>query len=306
MGERKTMTDASYPVLDHLPLHCRGKVRDVYDLGDKLLLVATDRLSAFDCVLPNAIPGRGKILTQISAFWFEHTRKLVPNHVVTIEPVAIADAIGCDLEDLGDVAGRAMLVHKAERIDFECVVRGYLAGSGWKEYKENHAICGVHLPSGLKKGARLPEPIFTPATKAESGHDENVSFKIMSRTIGEEQAEELRKLSLAIYNKVCEHAAKCGLIVADTKFEFGIIGGQISLIDEVATPDSSRYWDRNAYVRDGCMEQFDKQIVRDWLEDSTWDKSPPAPALPQEVVDTTLARYLGVFKRITRKEPRYL
>ena len=265
-----------------LPLFSRGKVRDTYELpGGRLLMVTTDRISAFDHVLPNGIPDRGKVLTQLSGFWFERTRALQENHL--LEP--------------GD-DGRSMVVRRASRIDFECVVRGYLAGSAWAEYRERGTMAGEPLPPGLRESERLPEPIFTPATKAESGHDENVTFDRMKAEVGAELAERLRDASLGLYSYAAEHAESCGLILADTKFEFGLIDGRLVLIDEALTPDSSRYWDAAAYEVGTAPESFDKQFVRDWLTRSGWDRESPPPPLPEEIVEQTRQRYLTAYERL--------
>ncbi|GIW72312.1 MAG: phosphoribosylaminoimidazole-succinocarboxamide synthase [Planctomycetota bacterium] len=285
-----------------LPLLRRGKVRELVDLGERLLLVATDRLSAFDWVLPTPIPDRGRVLTQLSRFWFERTRALVPNHMITTELEPIAAALGRPAAALGALEGRAMLVRRAARIDFECVVRGYLAGSGYRDYRQTGAVCGVELPSGLEPGDRLAEPIFTPATKAETGHDENVPFAALASAVGAETAERLRAISILLYRELHAHALERGLILADTKFEFGRIDGELVLIDEAGTPDSSRYWDRAAWEERRCMDSFDKQFVRDWLEASGWDKSSPPPALPPEIVAQTRERYLEAFRRLTGSE----
>ncbi len=284
-----------------LPLYCRGKVRDVYDLGQYLLVVATDRVSAFDVVLPTPVPDRGKVLTQLSAFWFERTRPLVPNHLVTTDLNAIAQAAGLHPQQAGWLRGRSMLVRRARRVDFECVVRGYLAGSAWKEYQKTGTVCGVRLPAGLEQGARLPQPLFTPATKSATGHDENVTFEAMAAAVGRELAGRLRETSVRLYTYMAEHVEGRGLLLADTKFEFGLVGDEVLLIDEVGTPDSSRYWDREAYRR-GQLEPFDKQLLRDYLERVGWDKSPPAPELPGELVAELRARYLEAFRRITGRE----
>lgn len=281
----------------------RGKVRDIYDLQDALLLVATDRLSAFDHVLPTPIPDRGKVLTELSAFWFERTQSIVRNHLVSADPQVIADALGVGVDAMGDLAHRSMLVRRARRIDFECVVRGYLAGSGYRDYRRTGAVCGVQLPPGLTEGARLPEPIFTPATKNEGGHDENVPFAVVQAAVGRDLAERLRDVSLALYRFLHDHAYRCGLILADTKFEFGLLDGELLLIDEVGTPDSSRYWDRDAYESRGSVASFDKQFVRDYLERIGWNKQPPAPPLPPEIVEATRGRYLEAYRRITGRTP---
>ncbi|MCS7234941.1 MAG: phosphoribosylaminoimidazolesuccinocarboxamide synthase [Armatimonadota bacterium] len=284
-----------------LPLYCRGKVRDVYDLGAHLLVVATDRISAFDVVLPTPVPDRGKVLTQLSAFWFERTRHLVPNHLVTTDFGAIVQATGLKPAQAGWLRGRSMLVRRARRVDFECVVRGYLAGSAWKEYQKTGSVCGVQLPTGLEQGARLAEPLFTPATKSATGHDENVTFEAMAAVVGGELAGRLRETSVRLYNYMAEHVEGRGLLLADTKFEFGLVGDELLLIDEVGTPDSSRYWDREAYRR-GELEAFDKQLLRDYLERVGWDKSPPAPELPEQLVEELRTRYLEAFRRITGRE----
>lgn len=274
----------------------RGKVRDVYDLGDRILLIATDRISAFDWVLPTLIPDKGRVLTTLSAFWFE--RLGVPHHLLALDP----RAAGVDFapETLAFLEGRVMVVRPAEVIPFECVVRGYLAGSGWKEYRANGTVCGVSLPGGLVESARI-EPIFTPATKAVSGHDENVSFEVMAGTIGIERASQLRDLSLSVYRAAADYAAGRGLILADTKLEWGIARdtGELLLIDEVLTPDSSRYWASATYRPGGSPPSFDKQFVRDWLETTGWDKASPPPALPEDVVASTRARYVEAFEILT-------
>ncbi len=284
-----------------LPVFCRGKVRDVYDLGEFLLVVATDRISAFDVVLPTPVPDRGKVLTQLSAFWFERTRSAVPNHLVATDLSALAQAVGRREEELEGLRGRSMLVWKARRVDFECVVRGYLAGSAWKEYQATGRVCGVELPGGLQPGSRLPEPLFTPATKREAGHDENVPYEAVVAAVGPDVAGQLRDLSVRLYRVLAEYVEPRGLLLADTKFEFGFRDGTLLLIDEVGTPDSSRYWDREAYRR-GQLEPFDKQLLRDYLEAVGWDKTPPGPELPQDLVTELRARYLEVFRRITGRE----
>jgi phosphoribosylaminoimidazole-succinocarboxamide synthase len=274
----------------------RGKVRDVYDLGDRMLLVATDRISAFDWVLPTGIPDKGRILTGLSEFWFRHLH--VPNHLISAD----VDAFDLELTDAERDAlrGRTMLARKVRIVPFECVVRGYLAGSGWKEYRGSGAVCGIPLPDGLVEGSRIG-PIFTPATKAESGHDENVPFAAMAQAVGAEVAGTLQSLSLDVYGKAAEHAAKCGLILADTKFEWGFDGrtGELLLADEVLTPDSSRYWAWNAYHPGGAQPSFDKQFVRDWLETTGWDKASPPPELPAEVVARTREKYVEAYGRLT-------
>lgn len=278
--------------IDGLKLLRRGKVRDVYDLGDKLLIVSTDRLSAFDCVLPTPIPDKGKILTQASALWFKKTADLAPNHMISADILEIQHALpkGVDLP-AAEFGGRVMLCWKAERIDVECVVRGYLAGSGWKEYLKTGMVCGHRLPAGLQEASQLPEPIFTPATKADTGHDENITRARLSQIVGKETAAELEKISLKLYAFAAAWLAPRGLILADTKFEFGRIGGRIVVIDEFVTPDSSRIWRELSYAPGSSPAGFDKQYVRDFLERSAWDKNPPAPALPDLVVEGTARRY---------------
>jgi phosphoribosylaminoimidazole-succinocarboxamide synthase len=274
--------------LTGLELHGRGKVREMYDLGDRLLMVASDRISAYDVVLPTLIPDKGKVLTGLSAFWFEHTAGIVPNHLLSF-----------DVPE--ETRGRAMVVRKLEIFPVECVVRGYLSGSGWKEYRENGAICGIPLPSGLRESDRLPEPIFTPATKAEIGaHDENVDFDRAADIVGDRGTmEELRRLSLEIYSHAAAHAERNGIVLADTKFEFGRgHDGEIVLADEVLTPDSSRFWPLDTHSPGGAQPSFDKQYVRDWLDASGWDRTPPAPELPAEVVAGTRRKYAEAYERL--------
>jgi phosphoribosylaminoimidazole-succinocarboxamide synthase len=272
----------------------RGKVRDVYDLGDRLLLVSTDRISAFDWVLPTGIPDKGRVLTQLSRFWFELLDE--PNHLLSTEAAQYGLPAGADLESL---AGRSMLVRKTQVVPIECVVRGYLSGSGWKEYKSGGAVCGVKLPSGLVESDRLPEPIFTPATKEESGHDENISFGEMQRLVGGKLADELRARSLRVYQRGADYARQRGIIIADTKFEWGLVDGQLILIDEVMTPDSSRFWPADAYKPGGGQPSYDKQFVRDWLERSGWDKNSPPPELPADVIEATRGKYVEAYERLT-------
>ena len=273
-----------------------GKVREVFELGDDLLFVATDRISAFDCIMPNGIPRKGEILTQISHFWFSKTETIVPNHRLAKE----TDPLPGRLQPFASqLIGRSMIVKKAKPLAIECVVRGYLAGSGWKEYRNQQTVCGIKLPSGLAESAELPEPIFTPATKAETGHDINVSFNEASRLVGAELAERVRAVSLKIYSIAREYARQRGIIIADTKFEFGLCGDQMLLIDEVLTPDSSRFWPADQYKPGGSQPSFDKQFVRDYLETLAWDKTPPAPALPPPIVAKTQAKYLEAFTRLT-------
>ena len=270
----------------------RGKVRDIYDLGDRLLLVTTDRLSAFDVVLPNGLPGKGKVLTALSVFWFGFTRDIVGNHLLP-EDLSFLSAGEREV-----VEGRAMLVKKAEPVPVECVVRGYLSGSAWREYRANGQVCGIRLPQGLRESEELPEPIFTPTTKAQAGHDQPLTFEELQSLVGSELASRLRELSLRIYGKASLYAGERGIIIADTKFEFGFHGGELMLIDELLTPDSSRFWLRETYRPGRSQPSLDKQPVRDWLENSGWDKSPPAPELPPEVVEETARRYQEVCQRL--------
>jgi phosphoribosylaminoimidazole-succinocarboxamide synthase len=321
-----TVTSTNLP----LPLFVRGKVRDVYRAGDALVIVATDRISAFDHVLPTPVPDKGRILTQLSAFWFERTRTIVPNHLISTDVARMPEVLG---PHAGLLEGRTMLVRRARRLDVECVVRGYLAGSGWVDYRRDGAICGVTLPPGLSEGARLPEPIFTPATKASGGHDRNITYEDVVRIVGAPLATRLREASLALYDWARGHAERCGLLLADTKFEFGVVPGttgedvngdsgkdaheaargdarrdagdataeEIILIDEALTPDSSRYWDAGAHAA-GALVPFDKQFVRNYLLETGWDREPPAPALPPDVVAATRERYMETFRRLTGQE----
>jgi phosphoribosylaminoimidazole-succinocarboxamide synthase len=283
--------------LGDLPLTARGKVRDIYDLGsNQLLFVATDRISAFDHVLATGITDKGRILTQLSLFWFDLFKDIVKNHLVTADATQFPASCTPYLDQL---EGRSMLVKRAEMFPVECVVRGYISGSGWKDYRQTGSVCGIKLPSGLRESDKLPEPIFTPAAKNNIGHDENISFQKMIDTIGQKPAEELRALTIKIYEKAGKHAASKGLILADTKFEFGLIDGEITLADEVLTPDSSRYWPAETYNPGGAQPSFDKQYVRDYLESIHWNKQAPAPALPPEVVEKTKAKYLEAFRLIT-------
>ena len=295
------------PVLieTHLPnLYARGKVRDTYDLGDRLLMVATDRISAFDVVLPNGIPDKGAVLTQLSAFWFEQTASVVPNHFIRLADGTPADDLPFELPP--EFTGRSMIVRKARRVDIECVVRGYLSGSGWAEYRESQSVCGIRLPPGLRESDELPEPVFTPATKAASGHDINISYEQVLEMVGPKAASVLRLRSLALYRYAAQYARQRGIIIADTKFEFGWIevDGQeeIIVIDEVLTPDSSRFWPADGYQPGGPQPSFDKQPVRDWLTASGWNKQPPAPVLPPEVVASTSERYREAYRRLTGRE----
>jgi phosphoribosylaminoimidazole-succinocarboxamide synthase len=279
-----------------LPLRARGKVRDVYDLGDDLLFVATDRISAFDWVLPDGIPDKGRVLTQLSAFWFAHVADLGPTHLVSLD---VAGDPRIPARYHRGLAGRAMIVRKAEVFPIECVVRGYLAGSGWKDYQRTGAVCGIRLPAGLSQAARLPEPIFTPATKAESGHDENIDLATVEARVGAADTGELRRRALALYRRGAEIAEARGIILADTKFEFGRREGRIILVDEALTPDSSRFWPADRYVPGQSPPSFDKQFVRDWLETTTWDKASPPPSLPDRVVEQTRARYVEALTRLS-------
>ncbi len=276
--------------IDGLKLLRRGKVRDVYDLGDKLLMVSTDRLSAFDCILPNAIPGKGKLLTQISALWFERTKHLVPNHMITADFAEIAKLLPRGA-DAAEYDGRTMLVKKAQRVDAECVARAYLAGSAWKEYRATGRYLDHELPPGLSESSKLPRPIFTPATKADEGHDENITRERLAHQAGKEIAEQLQQLTLALFAFASERLMGKSVILADTKFEFGFIDGKLCVIDEMITPDSSRVWSADTYKPGASPESFDKQFVRDYLERVKWNKQPPAPTLPQDVVDGTVSRY---------------
>ena len=272
-----------------------GKVREVFDLGETLLFVATDRLSAFDVILPDPIPHKGAVLNQISAFWFRRFDS-IQNHLVTADFEEFPKEL---LAFRDQLAGRSMIVKKTTPLAVECVVRGYLAGSGWKEYQQSQSVCGIKLPSGLKQASQLPEPIFTPATKAEKGHDENIDMKRCTQILGDEIANRVKMLSLEIYSRGREHAAQRGIIVADTKFEFGVVDGKLLLIDECLTPDSSRFWPKDQYVVGQSPPSFDKQFVRDYLETLDWDKTPPAPSLPQDVVAKTSAKYVEAFERLT-------
>ncbi|GAB4347140.1 MAG: phosphoribosylaminoimidazolesuccinocarboxamide synthase [Candidatus Abyssubacteria bacterium] len=277
----------------------RGKVRDIYEVDGKLLLVATDRISAFDCVLPDGIPNKGKVLTGLSKFWFDFTSDIIQNHVITAD----VDEFPRSTRPYRDILrGRSMLVKKTMPYPVECVVRGYLAGSAVKEYRESQSVCGIALPPGLRESERLPEPIFTPATKAESGHDINISFEEMARIIGEERARLLAEKSLAIFKAASEYAASRGLILSDTKFEFGEYGGETIIIDELLTPDSSRYWLAETYEAGKPQTNFDKQYVRDYLETVDWDKTPPAPPLPREVIRGTEEKYKQAYRLITGKD----
>jgi len=291
------LLETSFP---DLTLHGRGKVRDIYRVGDDLLIVATDRISAFDYVLGSGIPDKGKVLNQLSAFWFERVGGLVPHHVITTD----VDRFPAPLKPHADVLrGRAMLVRRTRPIAIECVARGYLSGSGWKEYQQTGRVCGIELPRGLKESDRLPEPIFTPATKAESGHDINISEEEAGQIAGRELIARLKQLTLEIYRRGAAHAETAGIIVADTKFEFGLARDEeIVLIDEVLTPDSSRFWPRDQYTPGQGQPSFDKQYVRDYLEQIRWNKQPPVPSLPDAVVQRTREKYVEAFRRLTGRE----
>lgn len=284
--------------LEGVQLFSRGKVRDLYDLGEQLLIVATDRISAFDYVIPNGIPYKGQVLTGLSAFWFEYTQDVVPNHIISTDVAEYPEILAPHREIL---QGRSMFVKKAERIDIECVVRGHIAGSAWKEYRQSGTVCGQKLPTGLAESEQLPEFLFTPATKADSGHDENISVAQMESIVGAELTGKLRDASVAIYTKGREYAASKGILLADTKFEFGLLDGELIVIDEMLTPDSSRFWPMETY-EPGCVQNsFDKQYVRDYLESLDWDKQPPVPELPEEVVQRTSERYLEAYQKLTGK-----
>ena len=294
--------------LDNLTAHRRGKVRDIYEVGDQLLMVATDRISAYDLVLGSAIPEKGSVLTQLSAFWFTRTREIIPNHMVSIDPAEYPEILQGDTEMLQT---RSMLVRRTKPIPIECVARGYLAGSGWREYRESGRVCGVELPKGLRESDLLPEPIFTPATKAESGHDVNISEDEAARLVGRELVDRLRDVTLALYSHGAAHAEACGIIVADTKFEFGLVsdgdseeGEHAILIDEVLTPDSSRFWPQDRYTPGEAQSSFDKQFVRDYLDDIKWNRRPPVPELPPDIVEQTRQKYLDAYRLLTGSELR--
>jgi phosphoribosylaminoimidazole-succinocarboxamide synthase len=295
------MTDALLQSnLPGLPEPQRGKVRDVYDLGSELLIVCCDRISAYDHVLSPGIPGKGKVLNQLTNFWFDFLAEEMPNHLLARD---VADFPAALQPHRDQLAGRAVLVRKAEVIPFECVARGYLAGSGYREYEATRSVCGEPLPEGLERASRLAAPIFTPATKAESGHDENVSYATLADALGDELAGRLRGMTLKLYLKGAEHAAHAGLLLADTKFEFGRLAGELILVDEVLTPDSSRYWEESEWHPGSEPVSLDKQFVRNWLDESGWDHESAPPELPTQVVEGTLSRYLEAFRRITGREP---
>jgi phosphoribosylaminoimidazole-succinocarboxamide synthase len=286
--------------LSGLAPHRQGKVRDIFDLGDSLLMVATDRISAFDYVLGSGIPDKGKVLTQLSAFWFEKTAGIVPNHLLTMD----VREYPREMRQYADIlAGRSMLVKKTNPVPIECVARGYLSGSGWKEYRTTGDVCGITLPAGLRESDRLPEPIFTPATKATTGHDINISEAEAAKLVGAELIQRLRDFTLGLYAFGAAHAESCGIILADTKFEFGLTdSSEIVLIDEALTPDSSRYWPQDEYTPGGPQPSFDKQFVRDYLEQIQWNKQPPVPSLPDDVVTRTHQKYVEAYRRLTGKE----
>lgn len=282
-----------------LPLYIKGKVRNVYDLGDKLLIVVTDRISAFDVVFSELIPNKGKVLNSISAFWFDYTKDIIGNHVITTDVNQYPKELAAFKEAL---EGRSMLVKKVEMLPAECIVRGYLEGSGLKEYQKTGTVCGIKLPEGLKQADKLPEPIFTPSTKESEGHDMNVSFEVLCEKIGTEMAQKLKDASIKLYEKASKHAESKGLILADTKFEFGLIDGELVVADEMFTPDSSRFWAMDEYEPGRAQKSFDKQYLREYLESITWDKQPPAPTLPVEVIHKTEAKYIEAYERITGKK----
>jgi phosphoribosylaminoimidazole-succinocarboxamide synthase len=298
------MNSAHNPVLLETELPgvrriAQGKVRDIYDLGQHLLIVATDRISAFDYILATGIPDKGKVLTQLSVFWFDYLRDLTPTHFVTARVEEYPDPLP---RFRGQLEGRSMLVKRARMVDIECVARGYLAGSGWKEYRERGTVCGIPLPAGLRESDKLPEPVFTPSTKAQTGHDENVSFEQVCALIGADLAGRLRELTLRIYGEAARYAETKGIIIADTKFEFGLVDGALVLADEVLTPDSSRFWPAETYAPGGPQFSFDKQFVRDYLESIRWNKQPPAPALPAEVAAKTGEKYRQAYRELTGRE----
>jgi phosphoribosylaminoimidazole-succinocarboxamide synthase len=289
------LLETDFPGLER---RARGKVRDVYAVGDDFLIVATDRISAFDYILPTGIADKGRVLTQLSVFWFDFFRDLVPTHILTAD----VDQYPAVLHPWRrQLEGRSMLVKRARMIGIECVARGYLAGSGWKEYRASGSVCGIQLPAGLRESDRLPEPIFTPATKAESGHDENVSFETAASLVGEDTARRIKHLTLGLYTRAAEYAEARGILIADTKFEFGFVDGELVLADEAFTPDSSRFWPRESYQPGGPQASYDKQYVRDYLESIHWDKQPPAPPLPPEVAEKTSEKYREAYRALTGK-----
>lgn len=282
-----------------LKLYKRGKVRDVYDLGDKLLIISTDRISCFDVVLSAGIPYKGNVLTGLSCFWFEFIQDIVPTHFITADINSYPEALKKYRKEL---AGRSMLVLKTKALPVECVVRGYLSGSGWKEYRERQSACGIKLPAGLLESDKLPEIIFTPATKADTGHDMNIDQGSVEKLVGRQIADKLKKTSIAIYKKASDYALSRGIIIADTKFEFGVYNNEVILIDEVLTPDSSRFWPKDRYSSGKAQPSFDKQFVRDYLETLNWDKTPPSPQLPREIIERTSEKYLEAYSRLTGRE----
>jgi len=285
--------------LPGLDLVARGKVRDVYSAGDDLVIVATDRLSAFDCILPTPIPDKGRVLTQMTLFWLNLLREIVPNHLISAN---VADYPSPFQAYRNELEGRSMLVRRAAMLPIECVARGYVSGSGWKDYRRTGAVCGIQLPTGLRESDRLPEPIFTPASKAQAGHDENITLDDAAREIGIDVATRIRDLTLAIYRRASDYAEGRGIIIADTKFEFGFVGDELILADEVLTPDSSRFWPRSEYQPGGPQPSFDKQFVRDYLESIHWNKQPPAPALPDDVVRRTSEKYREAYRLLAGKD----
>ena len=292
------MSTVTQTSIAEYPLKGRGKVRDIYDLGDSLLFIASDRISAFDYVLPNPIPDKGKVLTQISLFWFHHLKDVVDNHVITANFSEFPQV----LRKYPELDGRSMIVKKANMFPVECVARGYISGSGWKEYKETGAVCGIKLPEGLRESDQLPEPIFTPATKEETGHDINISFAQVASLLDDATATALKDLTLDVYSRAAAHARSQGIIIADTKFEFGVYDEKIILCDEVLTPDSSRFWPNQDYEPGRGQKSLDKQYVRDYLEKIRWNKKPPCPELPEEVIQETSRKYREIYRRITGRE----
>jgi phosphoribosylaminoimidazole-succinocarboxamide synthase len=296
MSENNVLIESNIPGIE---LISRGKVRDIYAVGDKLLIVATDRISAFDYILATGIPSKGKVLTQLSLFWFDFLKNALPTHIITAD----VDAYPQPLPKYRDqLEGRSMLVRRARMLEIECVARGYLSGSGWKDYKRTGAICGIPIPPGLKESDRLPEPIFTPATKAQTGHDENISFEQASSIVSAGVADKVRRLTLDTYRRASDYARERGIIIADTKFEFGFVDGELVLADEVLTPDSSRFWPAAGYKPGGPQPSFDKQYVREYLESIHWNKQPPAPELPGEVARNTSEKYIEAYRLLTGKQ----
>jgi phosphoribosylaminoimidazole-succinocarboxamide synthase len=286
--------------LTGLRLLNRGKVRDMYAVGDDLLIVTTDRISAFDSILASGVPWKGKVLTALTVFWLDYLGEIVPNHLITADVDQMPEAVAGHEVVLRD---RSMLVRRADVLPVECVVRGYLSGSGWSSYQKDRTVCGIELPEGLQESSRLPEPVFTPTTKADEGHDEPIDFARMCKLLGEEVARQMRELSLRLYNTAADYARSKGIIIADTKFEWGLCAGQVTLIDEVLTPDSSRFWPADLYEPGHSQPSYDKQYVRDWLDESGWDHEPPAPALPQSVAEKTAEKYLEVCRVLTGSSP---